>query len=49
VLYRDGLPAALLASGEVTFLEALEPAIEWQARMALQRSAMPTQLAHRIA
>ncbi|HEY7086010.1 MAG TPA: DEAD/DEAH box helicase [Hyphomicrobiaceae bacterium] len=49
VLYRDGRPAALLASGEVTFLEALEPAMEWQARMALQRSAMPTQLAHQIA
>jgi ATP-dependent helicase Lhr and Lhr-like helicase len=49
VLYRDGRPAALLASGQVTFLEALEPAMEWQARMALQRSAMPTQLAHQIA
>jgi ATP-dependent helicase Lhr and Lhr-like helicase len=49
MLYRDGLPVALLAGGEVTFLEALEPAMEWQARMALLRSAMPTQLAHQIA
>jgi hypothetical protein len=40
---------ALLGGGEVTFLEALEPAVEWQARIALQRSAMPTQLAHQIA
>jgi ATP-dependent helicase Lhr and Lhr-like helicase len=49
MLYRDGLPVALLAGGAVTFLEALEPAMEWQARMALLRSAMPTQLAHQIA
>ncbi len=49
LLYRDGVPVALLAGGEATFLEALEPAMEWQARMALQRSAMPTQLAHQIA
>ena len=49
LLYRDGVPVALLAAGEVTFLAALEPAMEWQARMALQRSAMPTQLAHQIA
>jgi ATP-dependent helicase Lhr and Lhr-like helicase len=49
MLYRDGVPVALLVGGEVTFLEALEPAMEWQARMALQRSAMPTQLAHQIA
>ncbi|HET6927054.1 MAG TPA: DEAD/DEAH box helicase [Hyphomicrobiaceae bacterium] len=49
LLYRDGVPVALLAGGEVAFLEAFEPAMEWQARMALQRSAMPTQLAHQIA
>jgi ATP-dependent helicase Lhr and Lhr-like helicase len=48
VLYRDGLPVALLAGGEVTFLEALEPARQWQARMALLRSAMPTTLAHQV-
>jgi ATP-dependent Lhr-like helicase len=48
VLYRDGLPAALLAGGEVQFLETLEPASEWQARIALLRSAMPTELAHQV-
>jgi len=49
VLYGDGLPVALLAGGEVTFLQALEPAREWQARMALLRSAMPAALAHQVA
>jgi ATP-dependent Lhr-like helicase len=48
VLYRDGLPVALLAGGEVQFLETLEPASEWQARIALLRSAMPTELAHQV-
>jgi len=48
VLYRDGVPVALLTGGEVTFLEALEGAVAWQARMALLRSAMPAQLAHQV-
>jgi ATP-dependent Lhr-like helicase len=48
VLYRNGLPVALLAGGEVQFLETLEPANEWQARIALLRSAMPTELAHQV-
>jgi ATP-dependent Lhr-like helicase len=48
VLYRDGLPVALLAGGEVQFLETLEPASEWQARIVLLKSAMPTQLAHQV-
>ena len=41
LLYRDGLPVALLAGGEVQFLETLEPAAQWQARKALLRSAAP--------
>ena len=48
VLYRNGLPVALLAGGEVQFLETLEPASEWQARIVLLKSAMPTQLAHQV-
>src|SRR5947207_2551028 len=48
VLYRDGLPVALLAGGEVQFLETLEPASEWQARIVLLKSAMPMQLAHQV-
>ncbi|HKT17478.1 MAG TPA: hypothetical protein VJR47_05515, partial [Stellaceae bacterium] len=39
LLYRDGMPIALLAGGEVRFLEKLDGADEWQARKALLRSA----------
>jgi ATP-dependent Lhr-like helicase len=41
VLYRDGVPIALLAAGAVQFLESLEPQDEWQAHKALLRGAMP--------
>jgi ATP-dependent Lhr-like helicase len=37
VLYRDGLPVATLAGGEVQFLETLDPATEWDAHNALLR------------
>jgi ATP-dependent helicase Lhr and Lhr-like helicase len=37
VLYRDGLPVATLAGGEVQFLETLDAATEWEARNALLR------------
>jgi ATP-dependent Lhr-like helicase len=37
VLYRDGIPIAVLAGGEAQFLEQLEPAEEWAARKALLR------------
>ena len=39
LLYRDGLPVALLAGGEVQFLETLDASDQWQARKALLRSA----------
>ncbi|HUH83944.1 MAG TPA: helicase-related protein, partial [Stellaceae bacterium] len=39
LLYRDGLPIALLAGGEVQFLGTIEPAEEWQARKVLRRGA----------
>ena len=42
LLYRDGLPIALLAGGEVQFLETLEASEEWQAKKALLRGAMPS-------
>ena len=45
VLYRDGLPVALLAGGEVQFLETLDAALGWQARKALLRGALPVALA----
>ena len=41
LLYRDGLPVALLAGGEVHFLETLDPAAEWEARKALLRAVQP--------
>jgi ATP-dependent helicase Lhr and Lhr-like helicase len=39
LLYRDGLPVAQLAAGEVQRLAALEDASEWEVRKALLRSA----------
>jgi len=44
LLYRDGLPVALLAGGEVHFLETLDPASQWEARKALLRGAVPASL-----
>jgi ATP-dependent Lhr-like helicase len=41
VLYRDGLPLALLSGGEVQLLDELERAEEWAARKALLRGAAP--------
>ena len=37
VLYRDGLPVAVLAAGNVQFLQTLDAATEWDARNALLR------------
>jgi ATP-dependent Lhr-like helicase len=44
LLYRDGLPLAMLLGGEVQFLTKLDEAEEWQARKALLRSAVPPAL-----
>jgi ATP-dependent Lhr-like helicase len=44
LLYRNGLPVALLAGGQVHFLETLDASSEWQARKALMRGAVPTSL-----
>jgi ATP-dependent Lhr-like helicase len=44
VLFRDGLPIALFAGGEVQFIETLDPATQWEARKALLRGAVPTSL-----
>jgi ATP-dependent Lhr-like helicase len=45
VLYRDGIPLALLAGGEVRFLEPLDPKAEWDARNAMLRRHVPAILA----
>jgi ATP-dependent Lhr-like helicase len=44
LLYRNGLPVALLGGGEVHFLETLDPRSEWEARKALLRGAVPASL-----
>ncbi len=44
VLYRDGLPVASLAGGELRFLETLDPAAQWEARNALLRRPVPAAL-----
>jgi ATP-dependent helicase Lhr and Lhr-like helicase len=41
VLYRDGVPIALLTAGAVQFLETLDAASEWAAHKALLRGATP--------
>jgi ATP-dependent helicase Lhr and Lhr-like helicase len=46
LLYRDGLPVALLAGGAAQFLETLDPGAEWEARKALLRGAVPASLVH---
>jgi ATP-dependent helicase Lhr and Lhr-like helicase len=44
VLYRDGLPLAVLAGGEVRFLESIEANEEWALRNALLRRQVPAAL-----
>jgi ATP-dependent Lhr-like helicase len=46
LLYRDGVPVALLAAGEVRFLEALDAASEWEAHTALLRVGGSSASAH---
>jgi ATP-dependent Lhr-like helicase len=45
VLYRDGIPTAVLAGGEVRIQAPLAPAEDWQARNALVRRHVPAALA----
>ena len=45
LLFRDGLPVAWLAGGEVQFLATLDAAAQWQARKTLLRSAASKLLA----
>ena len=46
VLYRDGIAVAVLAGGEVHFLEELDAGTAWEARNALLRSGVPRALVH---
>ena len=45
VLWRDGVPAAVLNGGKVQFLVDLDPAAQWEARTRLLRSAAPAMMA----
>ena len=45
ILYRDGIPLALFAGSEVTFLEKLEPKEQWEAQNLLLRRHVPAVLA----
>jgi ATP-dependent helicase Lhr and Lhr-like helicase len=44
VLYRDGVPIALLVGSEVRFLESLDTEAQWSARAALLRRQVPATL-----
>lgn len=45
VLYRDGLPVAVLCGGEVRFLEPLEAPAQWDVQNLLLRRQVPAVLA----
>jgi ATP-dependent Lhr-like helicase len=45
VLYSDGVPIALLAGGEVSYLTELAPPEQWEARNLLLRRQVPPLLA----
>jgi ATP-dependent Lhr-like helicase len=44
ILYHDGVPTAVLESGETKFVVELSRAMEWKAKAALMRKATPPQL-----
>jgi ATP-dependent Lhr-like helicase len=49
LLYRDGVPIAVLAAGHVQFLETLDAATEWQAHKALLRAGPAPSIAPDVA
>jgi ATP-dependent helicase Lhr and Lhr-like helicase len=44
LLYRDGLPVAILAAGDIQFLESFAPKEQWDAQTALLRRHVPIAL-----
>ncbi|MET0481962.1 MAG: DEAD/DEAH box helicase [Aestuariivirgaceae bacterium] len=46
LLYRDGVPVAIFAAGEASFLQEFDAAEEWAARKALLRSGPETAKPH---
>jgi ATP-dependent Lhr-like helicase len=45
VIYRDGVPVAVLAGGKVQYLAEIEAAAQWDAQNRLLRSAAPAMMA----
>ncbi len=45
LVYRDGVPIAVLSGGKIQFLVTLDTAVQWQAQNRLLRSAAPTLMA----
>jgi ATP-dependent Lhr-like helicase len=45
VIYRDGVPIAVLSGGQIGFFVALDAAVEWEAQNRLLRSATPALIA----
>ena len=44
LLFKDGLPVATLAAGEIHYLEELPPKEQWEAQVALLRRHVPVVL-----
>ncbi|HEX3604008.1 MAG TPA: DEAD/DEAH box helicase [Steroidobacteraceae bacterium] len=44
LLFRDGLPVAMLAGGEIQYLEEMQPKDRWEAQVALLRRHVPVVL-----
>jgi ATP-dependent helicase Lhr and Lhr-like helicase len=44
LLFRDGLPVAIMAAGEIQYLEELQPKDQWDAQTALLRRHAPLAL-----
>ena len=45
IVYRDGMPIAVLLGGKVQFVATLDTAVQWEAQNRLLRSAAPALLA----
>jgi ATP-dependent Lhr-like helicase len=44
LLFKDGLPVATMAAGEISYLQELQPKEQWDAQMALLRRHAPAAL-----
>jgi ATP-dependent Lhr-like helicase len=43
ILYRDGVPIATSVGGEINYLEAIAPEVQWEIKTTLLRQARPEQ------